>query len=515
MEEPKIIFEKVKLEMKNKNFLDLNVDKYFIELEDALTKKKENKSFKKDNESTGLSDLENDIIEENKKEDDIYFEYSENKYLSVNYMFCLSVLKHEKKICKKIIRFKIRNNYKKEFWENKKNLIKAKLNLYIQNLEDRTLSKEDYFKVIKEELTTNQLLFNSIDNDNNVKNNEIREIKKRINKNIKLINIEIEKLIKELEKEKKTIPKYSYKELEILEILKERLKEYIKAVKYFDENKLPKNEAFEKSQKIIEAKKKIESNKLIEVNINPLLDPIKPEFINGCSNSERELKFKELINGLINQYQEGAKNLLEEAKKISQTEIKDLIKKTELEKCQNLIRSLKKDILNQWVRPPIFKKRIENYRFEKINYHIKENCIKISIGKLPDYNNNKNLYIDLKLELSKTYQENNVLFEKNIEWEMNESDYKNLYKKKLNVKLCRKNFFINSIEGNIDIDLSQFENNIHIEDKYKIDLVEKNEHPKINIKIQIRKPCNGKIYENKLITYYDVIKQYPQFNYSD
>ena len=98
---------------------------------------------------------------------------------------------------------------------------------------------------------------------------------------------------------------------------------------------------------------------------------------------------------------------------------------------------------------------------------------------------------------------------------MNESDYKNLYKKKLNVKLCRKNFFINSIEGNIDIDLSQFENNIHIEDKYKIDLVEKNEHPKINIKIQIRKPCNGKIYENKLITYYDVIKQYPQFNYSD
>ena len=32
MEEPKIIFEKVKLEMKNKNFLDLNVDKYFIEL---------------------------------------------------------------------------------------------------------------------------------------------------------------------------------------------------------------------------------------------------------------------------------------------------------------------------------------------------------------------------------------------------------------------------------------------------------------------------------------------------
>ena len=440
MEEPRIILEKVQFEMKVHNILDLNVDKYFIELEESLTKKKENKLLNKYNESTGLSDLEIDMNNENKKEDDIYFEYSENKYLSVNYMFCLNVLKHEKKICNKIIRFKIRNKYNKEFWQNKKILIKTKYNLYKKNIEDGTLSIEDYFKVIKEELTTNQLLFNSINNDKKVKNNEIGQIKRRIKKNIKIINIEIEELKKIMEKENKTVPKYSYKELEILGILKERLNEYIKAVKYFRENELSKDEeAFEKSQKIIEAKNKIESNKLIEVNINSLLDPIKPEFINGCSLSERESKFKELINGLTNQYKEGVKNLLEEAKKISKQELKDLIHKTKLEKCQNIIRALKKDILNIWIRPPIFKTRIENLRLEKINYNIKENCIKISIGRLYDYSNNKNVYFDLQLELTKTFKEN-VLIEKVIEWEISDIDYKNLYNKKLNVKLCHKNF---------------------------------------------------------------------------
>ena len=126
-------------------------------------------------------------------------------------MFCLNLLKHEKKICNKIIRFKIRNKYNKEFWENKKNLIKTKFNLYKINIEDGTLSIEDYFKVIKENLTTNQLLFNSIDKDENVKNNEIGEIKRRMNKNIKIINIEIEIITKEMKKENKNISKYTYK----------------------------------------------------------------------------------------------------------------------------------------------------------------------------------------------------------------------------------------------------------------------------------------------------------------
>ena len=514
MEEPTIIFEKLKFEMEDQNILDLNVDNYFMELENALTKKKENKLLNKDNESTDLSDLEIDMNNENKKEDDIYFEYSEKKYFSPNYMFCLNLLKHEKKICNKIIRFKIRNKYNKEFWENKKNLIKTKFNLYKINIEDGTLSIEDYFKVIKENLTTNQLLFNSIDKDENVKNNEIGEIKRRMNKNIKIINIEIKILTKEMEKENKNIPKYSYKELDILETLKERLEEYIKAAKYFRENGLSKDKAIEKSQKILDAKKKIESNKLNEVNINPLLEPIKPEFINGCSLSERESKFKELIKGLTNQYQEGVKNLLEEAKKISKEELKDLIYKTELEKYNNIIRSLKKDILNIWIRPPIFKTRIENLRLEKINYNIKENSIKISIGRLYDYNN-KNVYFILKLELTKTFQET-ILNENTIEWEINELDYQKLYEKKLNVKLCHKNFFKNSIEGNIDIDLSPLNNDIHIEDKFKIDLYEKKkEHPKLDIKIQIRKPCNGQIYEDKVITYYDIIKQYPPFKESN
>ena len=86
----------------------------------------------------------------------------------------------------------------------------------------------------------------------------------------------------------------------------------------------------------------------------------------------------------------------------------------------------------------------------------------------------------------------------------------------MNVKLCHKNFFKNSIEGNIDIDLSPLNNDIHIEDKFKIDLYEKKkEHPKLDIKIQIRKPCNGQIYEDKVITYYDIIKQYPPFKESN
>ena len=57
MEEPTIIFEKLKFEMEDQNILDLNVDNYFMELEDALTKKKENKLLNKDNESTDLYDL--------------------------------------------------------------------------------------------------------------------------------------------------------------------------------------------------------------------------------------------------------------------------------------------------------------------------------------------------------------------------------------------------------------------------------------------------------------------------
>ena len=156
-------------------------------------KKEEKKEIKKEEKIEIKKEEKKEIPKENVI--DIYKEYTEKKYHNIDKMKCISVLQNELELCDNIIKFKIDNKFDDEdIWEGKKNLVKIKFNNYSTFVQEGSISMEEYFKIINEELEYEKKLLEFMNKDKNIQEFEKKELKNRINKRIELINAEIQQL---------------------------------------------------------------------------------------------------------------------------------------------------------------------------------------------------------------------------------------------------------------------------------------------------------------------------------
>jgi len=141
------------LDLNEKNINEVRIKNRIKIIEEELTIKineKEENEKKKDNII-----IEEKNVEEKKqyeiKRDDSYPKKVEETYHSVNKMNSLGVLEKELEICDKIISFKkeIRNGY--GAWENKKDLIKHRNDLIIDNIQKLIWDFKLYKKKINEQ----------------------------------------------------------------------------------------------------------------------------------------------------------------------------------------------------------------------------------------------------------------------------------------------------------------------------------------------------------------------------
>ena len=527
--------------------------------DDDNNKKEEKKEIKKEVKKEIKKEEKIEIKKEEKKEIpkenviDIYKEYTEKKYHNIDKMKCISVLQNELELCDNIIKFKIDNKFDDEdIWEGKKNLVKIKFNNYSTFVQEGSISMEEYFKIINEELEYEKKLLEFMNKDKNIQEFEKKELKNRINKRIELINAEIQQLKESMEgeneeeneeekkeeekkEEKKKVEsnekniKLSKEDLENLEIIKERASEYMEALNYLKINDLPQERVINHLKKIHEEKKKIETGRGKEVEIFSLPLPLTPELIYGCSSAERFAKYKELIEGLTkekNEIQKIMDDKINEMKKLPVAKQKKEMPKIKKEldnlknkriKYEQNIKSLTSDCQDKWIPAPFYKKEEETKRIEKTNSDIKENYIRIFIGKLSDYTNNKEVSIGVKLIVSKEYKDNidfqkDYIYNKSIEWELEKSDFKHLYNREIRIKLRYKKFLMTHVEGIAFIKLSDLKNDINIKGEFKLDkeCTQKNP-PKIEVNIQVRNPCSGIAYEEISKIHFIIIKKYPSF----
>ena len=484
--------------------------------------------------SKNFKKKENDTKKKNEKvKEDIYFENTENKYHNIKTMKCLSILDNEIKVCDEIIKFKKDNKYDNEdIWESKKFLVETNYKSMNNFIEEGAIQIDEYKKLITNELKYNEKLFNIINKDKSLKEIEIPELKNRINKRIELIKNEIQQLEEnqnEEEEENLDVPKDNKLNDQLLKIVKDKYKEYSKAIEYFKKNNLEEqlNNANNKLKQIEKAQKNIEELYSQRVKIDSLPEEIQPNFINGCSTNERISKFKELlkemiiqknnINKRINEINIKIKTLKASELELVESKLKNEInskkeKVTIYEKLINIIKQCSKD---KWVPVPMYQKGEKIEKIETYNELVEKNILNIHIGKIEDLNETR-LNLEIKLDIGKGYsdiinQKKDKSFDYNIDWII-ENEYKDIYKHDL-VIIIKQGEKVPKNIGFCTIKLSNLKSKCIIYGNYPIELNKKNVKvkPKLQVKISIRVPCVDPIYKEVKTPIYVIKKIYPSF----
>ena len=141
-------------------------------------------------------------------QEDIYPEKQENMYHKVEEMKSLTVLEEEIALCNKIIEFKKKRGLDYDDWETKKDMAEVKINSTKALIESGKMDFEDYKKLILTELQYEKKILKFTEMDKKSKPNELKEIKRRIEQRIEVINKELTQNIDEEdndEEEKKEV----------------------------------------------------------------------------------------------------------------------------------------------------------------------------------------------------------------------------------------------------------------------------------------------------------------------
>ena len=479
---------------------------------------------------------ENEVEKKDEKvKDDIYFEYTENKYHNIKTMKCLSVLENEIKVCDEIIKFKKDNKYDDEdIWESKKVLVETNFRTMKNFVEEGAIGFDEYKKVITDELKYDEKLFNIINNDKSLKEIEIPELKNRINKRIELLKFELKQLEEsqnnEEEEEDLNVPKDNKLNNKLLKIVKDKYNEYSKAKEYFIKNNLEDqlNETNNILKKLEKAQKNIEELYSQRVKENSLPGEITPTFINGCSTNERISKFKEIlkemiiqknnINKDINEINTKMKNLKAIELELVESEFKKEInsKKEKVTLYEKLINIIKQCLKDKWIPVPLYQKEKKIEKIETFNDLVEKNVLNIHIGKIEEIKES-HLMLEIHLDIGKGYsdivnQKKDKSFDYNIDWII-EKEFRDIYKYDLGILIKQKGEKISKVIGSCTIKLSNLKSKCIIYGNYPIELVKKNNKikPKIQVKISTRVPCVDKIYLEKKIPIYVIKKIYPSF----
>ena len=255
------------------------------------------------------------------------------------------------------------------------------------------------------------------------------------------------------EKESKITPsncsnKQSKKVMNLLNMMNKRLRKYENAMVYFQDNKLynKKKDAEDKCNQLIKLINKVKKGKKIDQNEIPIA--IKPEYINGCSIEERYKKYQTFIDELVNQRKQTFTELQELICLYEKQQCKDNNKKKEINKLKNdccyydkLIELSKINVSKKWIPVPLYSKVRKEIQFEKENI-IPELTMMIYLGTI-DYER-KEMYLSLVIKDLKKGKQESVypkspgIFEKEIKWTFEQSDFNTLYSKTLEVQVYHK-----------------------------------------------------------------------------
>ena len=213
-------------------------------------------------------------------------------------MKCISVLQNEIEICEQIVKYKINNKFDDEdIWEGKKNLVKIKFNNYSTFVQEGSISMEEYFKIINEELEYEKKLLNLINKDKGLKDFEIPELKNRINKRIELINCEISQLKESMGEENKEEVKNEESKTE-----EAKTKESKSEEKKTEESKNVETK-FEESKKEEVIKEEIKKEEIKKEKEKK--EEVKEEEEENSEYSKEELESLKLVTKRLEQYKLG------------------------------------------------------------------------------------------------------------------------------------------------------------------------------------------------------------------
>ena len=509
--------------------------------------------------------------EEPKKDDiDLYPEKAEKMYHKVEKMSSLTTLEKEKEICDKIIEYKKKRGDDPFDWENKKDDIDTRIGYINTNIEGGIWDLNKYKQEILNQYKWESTIIQYMEKDPNLKEEQKKVLKARIEERRKLIDKEIkdsaqaeaeeeggeEEKPKEEEKKKEEPKKEKEKEdkkKEIIETKKslnplfdvpkekegeekerlnkiviDRLNEYRAAIDYFQTNEMAEQrlDATQKAKLICVELKKIQDGKWKEVNEFKLPDPVTPEYIYGYSKEERNEKFKKIIMDYDKQRKEimeSMTKLIEDTKKLpshlrkkAQPEVMKSLneKKTRKTKIDQIINLLKEKFQDSWVPAPLFVEQDKEIKTEKINKDIPENTLRIIFGKTT-YTKDQSMYLIVthpeKNQQIKFDQKGPGNWENQFDWKYEKGDFKSLFRQKIHVEVFHNKWFKDKLKATFDMDLRELKDHIEFTKDFEIKQESGATGNTANVTFQVRTPCKDKEYLTETKSYLQIKKIFPGF----
>ena len=356
---------------------------------------------------------------------------------------------------------------------------------------------------------------------------EIKEVEKidKEKKDNETLKKEEEK--KQEEKKNELAKKKSIDEKEeALLYLKGLLEEYKSVKEYFKKNNLliKEKDALDKYSKIENSLKSFEQG--ASITYESLPKPISPEYIYGCTITERDSVFQDILNNLNerkNMLEANIKNQILIYKNWDRKDFllvkKNVMAKLERDKADiiklgSIMELIQEKKNNKWIPQPEIEKNMELKKTEKINY---ENCqykITIHMTKTNYYNTSNNFAIKLSLKINenKTFSgifsvKNYGNFEDDIIWILNDKEWNNLSQYFISVEFYLDRVF----KGKqiIKIDKLKEEPNFNI--KYPVSFLDQPKSAIINFNIKVNMPKGKIVIIDEMMQIIKIKKSYPPF----
>ena len=355
--------------------------------------------------------------------------------------------------------------------------------------------KKDMIKVIKEKLEKEE--------------KEIKEIKEIKEKQRKENNNKKKELTKE---EEEKINKY----------IGGLLEEYKAAEEYFHKHDL-KNQEEDANRKCSEIQKiKLEFNQGNVGILNNLPKPINPEYIYGCSTTERTKKFKAVLNKYENeknQLEEKIKELILKLKKLEPekySKIKSTVMpkiesdKERLDKLKKVLEGFRDKFENIWVPAP----EISNYSEKEKTDENGEYKLKIYLGKTDYKKDDLNIRVILKMNENKSLMEvvklkNIGEFDKEFIWKLEPEEWSNIEKYFFIIDYWCKDYEDSSA---VKLNISKIKDEKELLFNFPIELISQNIIANISINIKAIIPEEKKKSDSDKKDDITIKKIYPSFN---
>lgn len=360
-------------------------------------------------------------------------------------------------------------------------------------------------------------------NNNNIKENKENKTKEN-NNNSNNINNDTNDNIN-TSNDITPLPKLTIDDLKLIVDLETLFDEYKSAFIYFKSHNLPdlKHDANSKAKLIYKGITAIETGQGKTFSLKDFPPRITPSYICGCSSQEKQSQFTKLLNLIaseLRKYESSSNTMNPEQlypklkKQINSKPQQTQTEYTKLKQLQSLITKAKDD---EWTRCPEYDYIEYKEMIEKVNESIAENCVVIRLSNLTyEY---ENLFIEVSCNEFENVKkcridpvdDKNKTYNMDVVWFMSSKEFKNLFRKKIEVKLYSSGYFFNSLRGEFQYKLHSLKSITSIRERIPIEI--KNKMFYMNIQIDIRRSCVEPEMVERTYNKFAITKVYPRFEF--